>query len=166
MIAFSACTSSLLPTYTLQYTTKFWSLCWVEVGGEEIKVNLPPPSDRQTDRRTRRASSCLPAYTQSKNVGSHPQDKVKSKIVFLEKKIDADIWRSPAALSSYFLWDGRCSTDPFTTLELQNLSSNAPVLHQIRRSTDLEAQKLQKSRSGAFFSISLANSGTSELSFC
>ena len=39
-------------------------------------------------------------------------------------------------------------TDPFTTLELQNPSHDAPNLFGIRRSPDFEALKLGKGRSG------------------
>ena len=39
-------------------------------------------------------------------------------------------------------------TNPFTILELQNLSHDVPEQHKIRQSPDLEALMLQKSSSG------------------
>ena len=45
------------------------------------------------------------------------------------------------------LWTG-CPTNPFTILELHNLSHDVPEQNKIRRSPDLEALKLWKGSSG------------------
>ena len=110
----------------------------------------------------------VPRFADDCNPDALTEERFNFKLPFISQQLIFQIEKNPFVLQQIksregipiFTAEQSCKcvgecvpyvpTDTYTTLKLQNPLHDIPELHNLRRSPDLEALKLRKSRSGCF----------------